>query len=85
MPRCSNGPATRRPDRVIQVGSVTRNVGLERLSARRNLDDPDRFDLLLKVTNGGNAAETRVVVFATDAGEVGQVDATVSTREHPLS
>ena len=65
-------PGDRRPDRVVRVGSVTRNVGLERLSARRNLNDPGRYDLLLKVTNGGTAVETRVVVFATDAGEVGR-------------
>jgi len=63
-------PGGSRPDRIIQVGSVTRNVGLERLSARRNLNDPDQYDVLLKVANGGNAAETRVVVLATDAGEI---------------
>jgi len=63
-------PEGRRPDRIIQVGSVNRNVGLERLSARRNLQDPGSFDLLLKLTNGGSAAETRVLVVATDAGEV---------------
>lgn len=65
-------PGGKRPDRVIQVANVSRNVGLERLSARRNLDDPEKFDLLLKVTNGGAAAETRELVFATDAGEVGR-------------
>ena len=63
-------PGDRRPDRIIQVAGVTRNVGLERLSARRNLNDPEQYDLLLKVTNGGTAAETRVVVIATDAGEI---------------
>jgi len=63
-------PGGSRPDRIIQVGSVTRNVGLERLSARRNLNDPDQYDVLLKVANGGNAAETRVVVLATEAGEI---------------
>ncbi len=63
-------PGGARPHRTIQVASVTRNVGLERLSARRNLHDPERYDLLLKVTNGGTAAETRVVVFAADAGEI---------------
>lgn len=63
-------PGGRRADRVIQVGHVTRNVGLERLSARRNPNDPDQVDLLLKVTNGGTAAETRAVVIATDAGEM---------------
>ena len=64
-------PGDRRPDRIIQVAGVTRNVGLERLSARRNLNDPERYDLLLKVTSGGTAVETRVVAFATDAGEIG--------------
>ena len=63
-------PGESRPDRIIQVGSVTRNVGLERLSARRNLNDPEQFDVLLKVANGGNASESRVVVVATDAGEL---------------
>ena len=63
-------PGSRRADRVIQVASVTRNVGLERLSARRNLADPDQVDLLLKLTNGGTVAETRELVFATDAAEL---------------
>ncbi|MEP7182733.1 MAG: BatA domain-containing protein [Betaproteobacteria bacterium] len=63
-------PGESRPERIIQVASVTRNVGLERLSARRNLNDPEQYDVLLKVANGGNAPETRVVVFATDAGEL---------------
>lgn len=63
-------PDGRHPDRVIRVARVTRNVGLQRLAARRHPNDPDKFDLLLKVANGGTAAETRVAVFATDAGEV---------------
>jgi hypothetical protein len=63
-------PDDHRPDRIIQVGSVTRNVGLERLSARRSASDPGKLDLLLKLTNGGNAAETRELVLFTDAGEV---------------
>ncbi len=63
-------PAGRRADRVIQVAAVTRNVGVERLSARRNPNEPDKLDLLAKLTNGGSLAETRVVVFATAAGEV---------------
>ena len=65
-------PGDWRPDHVIRVGGVTRNVGLERLSARRNLNDTERYDVLLKVTNGGTADETREVVFTTDAGEVGR-------------
>ncbi len=65
-------PGDWRPDHVIRVGGVTRNVGLERLSSRRNLNDTERYDVLLKVTNGGTADETREVVFTTDAGEVGR-------------
>ena len=45
-----------------------RRVGAA-LGASRS-DDPERFDLLLKLTNGGTATETRAVVIATDAGEV---------------
>ncbi len=65
-------PGDARPDRVIEVAAVTRNVGLERLSARRSLGDPERYDLLLKVANGGTAPETREVVFADEAGEIGR-------------
>jgi len=63
-------PGGMRADRVIQVADVSRNVGLERLSARRDPNAADKIDLLLKVTNGGTAVETREVVFITDAGEV---------------
>ncbi len=59
-----------RPDRVIQVGEVSRNVGIERLAARRQLDDPDRIELLAKVSDGGNADEARELVFFTGRGEV---------------
>ena len=52
-------PAGQQPDRVIQVATVQRNVGLERLSARRNAHDPDRIDLLLRLSNGGASPETR--------------------------
>ena len=69
-PAAFDWPGGRRPDRTIQVAAVTRNVGLERLSARRNGGDPDQVDLLLKVTNGGTAAEAREVVFTTDTAEV---------------
>ena len=67
-------PNETRPDRVVQVAGVTRNVGLERLSARRNLNDPERYDVSLRVANGGASAEMRVVVIATDAGELAQSD-----------
>jgi hypothetical protein len=63
-------PGDSPPDRIVRVGGVTRNVGLERLSARRNPNDPERYDVLLRVANGGTSPETRVVVFATDAGVV---------------
>jgi hypothetical protein len=63
-------PDGRQPDRVFTSGRVTRNVGLERLSARRNLIDPERYDLLVKVTNGGTAAEVRDVLVATDSGDI---------------
>ena len=63
-------PEDRRPDRVIQVAGMTRNVGIQRLSARRNPSEPGKVDLLLKLTNGGSMAETRVVVVTTAAGEV---------------
>ncbi|MEP7138526.1 MAG: BatA domain-containing protein [Caldimonas sp.] len=62
-------PGGRRPDRVLQVGSVRRNVGIERLSARRQADDAAQVDLLLKVTNGGTSAEERTVVVATGITE----------------
>ena len=57
------------PGRIIQVAAVRRNVGLERLSARRHPDDPDRLDVLAKVTNGGDATETRELIIRDDAGE----------------
>jgi len=63
-------PGGTRPDRLIQVGGVTRNVGLERLSARRQSADADQADLLLKISNGGTAAETRTVVITGAGGEV---------------
>ncbi len=66
-------PGDRRPDRIVRVAGVTRNVGLERLSARRHPDDPETFDLLLKVTNGGTAEEDRTVVFTVGATEVARV------------
>lgn len=61
-------PDGRAPDEVIRVGRVARNVGLERLAARRDAQDPAAFVLLLKVTNGGTAAESREVEFVTDKG-----------------
>jgi hypothetical protein len=69
-PAVFDWPVGRHPDRTFTSGSVTRNVGLERLSARRNLTDPEKYDLLVKVMNGGTAAEVRDVLVATDAGEI---------------
>ena len=63
-------PGGRRPDRVILVGSVSRNVAVERLSARRSLDQPHKFDLLLKLTNGGESVETRALALSSEAGEL---------------
>lgn len=63
-------PEGRRADRVIQVAGTTRNVGIERLSARLNPAEPDKVELLLKLTNGGTAVESRVVVFTAGAEEV---------------
>ena len=62
-------PDGRRADRVVRVGSVTRNVGLAQMSARRSLDAPGRIDLLIKLSNGGNAVETRELVIASGAAE----------------
>jgi hypothetical protein len=63
-------PGNRRPDRIIEVATVTRNVGLERLSARRNPLNAQRIDLLVKLTNGGTAIETRELVVAAEAREI---------------
>jgi hypothetical protein len=63
-------PGDRRPDRIIQVAGVTRNVGLRRMSARRSADDPGRFDLLIEMMNGGNATETRQLIVTADSAEL---------------
>ena len=62
-------PAGRRADRTVQVGSVTRNVGLATLAARRSADDPDRLDVLVRLSNGGDAVETRELVVYGGAAE----------------
>ena len=48
-----------RLERVIRVGSVDRNVGLELLAARRNLQDPTKLDVQISVSNGGTIPEHR--------------------------
>jgi hypothetical protein len=55
---------------VIQLAGITRNVGIERVSARRRAEDADRVDLLLKLTNGGDAQETRELVIDAMGREV---------------
>jgi hypothetical protein len=62
----------RGPDRIVQVGRVQRNVGLQRLSARRDPDDPQQLQVLAAAINGGTAEETRELVVADDAGERGR-------------
>lgn len=69
-PALLDWPAGRRPDRVVLVAGGTRNVGLERLSARRHADDPDRIDVLVKLHNGGTAAESRELLLTSEAGEL---------------
>ncbi len=62
-------PDGRAPERVIEAGGITRNVGIERLSARRNPADPRQIDLLLKISNGGSAAETRELLVSAGGAE----------------
>jgi hypothetical protein len=56
-------------DRVVQVGEVTRNLGLATLAARRSPDDADRVDVIVKLSNGGDADETRELVIDSGAPE----------------
>lgn len=63
-------PGGLRPDRLIDVGAAASNVGIERIAARRQRDEPGRFDLLAKVTNGGATTETRELVFFAGSVEV---------------
>ena len=61
-------PGGRPPDRVIPVGSVTRNVAVARLSARRNPDQAAKLDLLIQLTNGGDSVETRTLAITSEVG-----------------
>lgn len=63
-------PGDARPDHLVQVAGGTRNVGLERLSARRHGQDPQKIDLLVKLRNGGMTVESRELVLASEAGEL---------------
>jgi hypothetical protein len=56
-------PAARRADRVVQVGTVDRNAGVQRLSARRRPDDPQRLDLRVGLRNGGAQPEVRELLI----------------------
>ena len=63
-------PDGRRPDRIIQVAGVTRNVGLRRMSARRATDDAGRIELMIEMMNGGSVAETRQLIVMADAADL---------------
>lgn len=69
-PSLLHWPDGTRADRFFQVASVRRNVGIDRLAARRALQDPRRLDVQLRITNGGDATEERTVEIATDSGDV---------------
>ncbi|EHR70338.1 hypothetical protein BurJ1DRAFT_1470 [Burkholderiales bacterium JOSHI_001] len=70
-PRLLDWPApARRPDHLVLVGSAQGNVGLQRLSAQRRPDDPQRLDLVVTLHNGGQGTATRTLVLAGDAGEL---------------
>lgn len=57
------------PERLIRVGRVERNVGLERVAVRRNAEQADRIDVLLQIGNGGTAEETREILLFDGAAE----------------
>jgi hypothetical protein len=61
-------PGGRVPDRLLQVGHGTRNVGVARLAARRHAGDPGKADVLVLLTNGGTEAETRELILADASG-----------------
>ncbi len=57
------------PERLIRVGSIERNVGLERVAVRRSAEAADRLDVLLQIGNGGTADEEREIVLDDGATE----------------
>jgi hypothetical protein len=69
-PALRTWPGGRNPDRVLQVGQGTRNVGVARLAARRHGGDPERADVLVVLINGGSQAETRELVLADASGRL---------------
>lgn len=66
------------PDRVIQVANVLRNVGVDRLAARRNADDARRMDVLVELVNGGATAETRELQLDADGRQAARVVRTLA-------
>jgi len=73
-------PEGNRPDVVIQVASVLRNVGIDRLAARRNADDAQRMDVLVRLVNGGNRAETRELIVEADGREAARTSRTLDAE-----
>jgi len=71
-------PAGMRPERVITVGSVRRNVGIERLAAQRMASGDERLEVLARLANGGAAAETRDIVLYADGREVARLRRTLA-------
>ena len=78
-------PGDRRPDRVIQVAGVTRNVGLERLSARRNLNDPEPTTCCSRLRMAAPPMKTVRSSSPRTRAKSARTGASVSTREHRSS
>lgn len=69
-PALQQWPEGRAADRVVQVGRITRNVGLATLSAARSPDAADQVDVMVRLGNGGDTDETRELVIFSGATEV---------------
>ena len=63
--------------RVIQVANNSGNVGIARLSARPQPADATALAIQVQLANAGNRAESRRVVVTTDAGVVGEREASI--------
>lgn len=61
-------PGGQRAARVLQVGSVARNVGITSVAARRPAGDPAFVDVRVRLTNGGDRAEARELLVAGEGG-----------------